>query len=1114
MPRYQPPHYIDNRKPSTLKIGPYLNNENTLAYVLNKTILEQEQEKLWIASGYFAPNTWILCKDFLRKVKEFRLLLGTEPSIEKINEKIDLINYFKDEMKKELESLPFEEEHVQLINELIEFLEEDKVEIKILRSPFLHAKAYILDNYVIVGSSNFTYNGLTRNSELNLVKWESPTVNDLKSWYLEFWNHGNTEDYKQSLIDILDASKFGRKEYSPYALFIKVLYEYFKDKIGPQAATQQMGITLAPFQIEGLQEALRIIERNNGVIISDAVGLGKTYIGMGIIEYYIIGKRRRGYIPKGLVICPAQVRDSIWNPKLDEYGIKAKVISQEEVSRADFDYRDYQNYDLILIDESHNFRNSTTNRYQNLIKMIITTPKVRIVLMTATPINNTVWDLYHQLNLITKQNKAHYLPYGISNLESFFKKVDKGGAEITDLLEQCMIRRSRLDIKKRMELGELIELPGIGKVEFPERKLRSINYNLTKTYKGFYKNIAFNIDLLILACYNIDKYKKIKTKDDITKVKKNKAIIAILKTLYLKRLESSIKALQISIERQMNYLDYFLNALKNKKILRSKDYRKILRLEQEEEGERLIEQLTANLEEVDLKKYNLEAIEQAVNSDIKILNDILKMINKITKGTFENQDIKLNEIKNEFIKKLIGKKVLIFTYYEDTAKYLYEQFIKDTKWLNIIQNPQIELISGKTDPDQRQKIIKRFAILSNLTEKDRIIVKNFEKLDKIQKENIKKYLEEESETDKIPLEINNFSNEELQTIEKYLNLKNNEISILISTDVLSEGQNLQDVGYLINYDLHWNPVRMIQRAGRIDRIGSPYKELMIYNTFPEEGLEELLGLVQRLQKRIRDIDRTIGLDASILGETIHPKSLEELRRIKAADNRILDELEQKYLEILSFEEMKFPLMEYIHKLGDSILKDIPLGIHTGFKSGTPGIFFSFKVGERHFWRFYEEGKDQAITDKLKIFQIIKCAESTDRYVPPHNIFPYLKKAINYLIQDLKRVQKIQRTNIPMERINRNIYNIINARDIKIEANLKEKLNNLLENIVLTPFRRDLNKILRNFNKEKMLDEFLTELDEYFNKNKLYTEISSIKLIDEIKKHDIELIGYIILSRIE
>ena len=651
---------------------------------------------------------------------------------------------------------------------------------------------------------------------------------------------------------------------------MKALYEYFKDRLVTELPEAFIGVDLAAFQQEGLREAIRLLDRYRGVIVADAVGLGKTYIGMGLLEHFLLRKRRKGYIPRGLIICPAQLRDLVWAPKLDEYGIKATIRSMEEVGRQDFDWKAYNNYDLVLVDELHNFRNPGTTRYQNLNKLICTGHRDKyVVLMTATPINNTVWDLYHQTMLLARGSETYYRDAGISNLNGFFKRVADGSAELFDLLEQSAVRRSRYDIKKRQEAGEPVILPGKGEVRFPSRELRSITYDLERTYKGLYAELAMQIEGLNLASYNIEQFR---IDSDVQIVDRNNAMIGILKTTFLKRLESSLRAFEVSVQRQQAFQQRFFQFLKEGRLLDSPSHRKLIALEDEQDPT-AVQNLIEGLPEVPTSGYDLPAIEQALAEDLQTFRDLLDWIKIVQEesGGLAGQDAKLKALKDELAGPLCGKKVIIFTYYEDTAKYLHSETVEDKEWLDAAGNPAIGLISGGTDPKSREKIVKRFAPVANTVDSQ-------------------------------------------EGDQERARLREEEIQILISTDVLSEGQNLQDAGVMINYDLHWNPVRMIQRAGRIDRLGTPYETLTIENCFPEEGLEALLRLVERLQKRIRDIDRTVGLDASVLGEVIHPKSLVDLKRIKAGEESVIDEYERAS-ELLSADEMKLPLILYLQSLG-------------------------------------------------------------------------------------------------------------------------------------------------------------------------------------------------------
>lgn len=1059
MSGYLPPDYIDNQR-------------NSLAEVLDRLIQDLGQRELDTATGYFNPLVWRYLKDALPQLETFRLLLGREPELEHAGlDRLDLRRYFRQKLQTDLEELPFDLEHVRLIDELLAFLRQESVQIRLYSQPFLHAKAYIFPQIAIVGSSNLTPAGLTRNSELNLVRKEEAVAHELKRWFEGFWEHA--DNYKQELIELLEASKFGGKPYSPYEVFIKVLYEYFKGRL-PEAPEQYIGIELASFQQEGLQEAIHILSKHRGVLIADAVGLGKTYIGMGILEHYLLKGRRRGHIPKGLIICPAQLRELLWEPKLEEYGIKATIRSQEEVGRKDFDWRSFINYDLVLVDESHNFRNPATQRYQNLYRLIASGNREKlVVLMTATPINNTIWDLYHQLMLITRGSTAYFRDWGISNLYSFFRKVDRGEAEIFDLLEETTVRRSRYDIKKRLEAGERITI-GEKEIRFPERELESVDYDLVATYQGFYREIARQIEALRLVSYNIEQFKHDGQKKTIDS---NNALIGILKTLWLKRLESSVQAFAESIKNQQRFQERFFELLLRNKLLSTSEHRKILALEAEEKVDlEVIEDLIEDLPTVSVADYDLPAIRRGLEMDLQIFDSLLRRLEEIMHRTKDEprRDAKLEKLKEMLKTELKDQKALIFSYYQDTAKYLYKSLRENEEWQQEadLDESQIGLITGDTKSKDRKQLVKRFAPISNTTE---------------------------------------------EQLEERQRLLQEELQILISTDVLSEGQNLQDAQVCVNYDLHWNPVRMIQRAGRIDRLGALHPVIEIYNFFPEQGLEELLGLVERLQRRIADISRTVGLDSSVLGEAISTRSLEELRRLKARDPRILEELEQAS-ELLSIDEMRLPLITYLQELGKTQIEQIPLGIHSGKRAGVEGVFFAFRAKDRHFWRFYPGDGDAAITDKRRIFRWIRCNKETERVLPSdfhvEEIFPLLERATQEILDELRAQEVRRKIREPLKGMNLKLYNALNQEDIaqEVPEELRQRLNQVLEDTPLKPFERDpiLKGIWRDYQGTQDLLALAEALNGFFIEHELYRDVLRPTL-ERVEKVDLKLVGYLMLT---
>jgi superfamily II DNA or RNA helicase len=1079
MPQYHPPDYADNT-----------DHERKMHVILEQMLTSGEQ-RLDIASGFFEPKVWQMLGQALKGLESFRLLLGRPPEL--INPDaddgvIDLRRFYRDRLRTDLEQLPLNRDYAHLVDELIEFLSQAHCVVRYFRGDFLHAKAYITDHYALVGSSNFTPSGMTRKAELNLVQQTAAVVRDLReNWYERMWGHA--DDSKVELIDALRESKFGDAPWTPHDVFIKVLYEYFKDRITPDSLEARMGVELASFQQEGLREAIRLIDRHGGVIVSDAVGLGKTYIGMSLLEHYVLGKRRKGHIPKGLVICPAQLRDLVWEPKLNEYGIKAEVISQEAVSREGFEWRDYNRYDVVLIDESHNFRNSATNRYQNLMKMLATGSRETIVIMlTATPINNSIWDLYHQVAFLTRGYDGYFREYGISNLQSFFREVEKGGADIFALLEQIMVRRSRLDVKKRQEAGEVIRLPGKGEIQFPMRQLHTVRYDLAGTYDGFYQRIVDRIESLELISFNIEKYRREEQVDkEVERVQQySNALIGLLKTLYLKRLESSLQAFRTSIERQQQFQQRFYDFLvREGKLLDSSTNRRLLALEAQGDtaSEEQIEAIIEQLSEADIDAYYIGKLRDALKQDLETLKAILDDVELITTQEDETQrDAKLNEIKRLLGSDLRGQKVLIFSYYRDTAQYIYQMLRDDMRWqATWDQAPVIEVVHGDVDGHQREQRVKRFAPEAN-------------------------------STPDAPAPIGE---------------DKPEIDILISTDVLSEGQNLQDAGIIINYDLHWTPIRMIQRAGRIDRLGTQFDTLHIYNSFPQDGLETMLNLVKRLQDRIRDIDRTVGLDASILGEAISTRSLEQLRRLQDEDQSVIDELERE-IELVSTDEMKLPLVVYLQQMGLERVQSIPRGIGSGLAHSPKrpqGVFFAFQAGEQHFWRLYTKD-GEVIQDKRRLYQYIFVPEpqSEPRTMPQDfEVFDHLDAAVTDVTKELNKAMRSQRIRPKLGRINNELLDALRQATLglfedsdssKAEEegfeDIRARVQGAIERISLDPFKRDkrLKEIRKVYTASRNQHQLVQDLHEFFVDNELYRDVPIVKTtLEKIREEDLQLIAF-------
>ncbi len=914
---------------------PYVidNQTHVLADILKELLAEHKGRSLDVATAYFTIGGFGLVKEGLLDVGNFRLLLGAEP---RTGEQIGLrpdAGVVRGLIRRDLEDMRFDQSTLRLVEDLIAYLQRGSVQVRLHDKGFLHAKCWLFysdrpgqqmlfDRFrpilAIVGSSNFTIPGLTSNRELNLahkvlldpaevedrdaryaVSWLTDTkpseritvenrqllksevgaraIIDLESWYEKQWADGI--DFKKELIALLDASKFGRREYTPYQVYMKALYEYFKDELGGEIPPGiRSAVNLAEFQEDAVKKARKILARYDGVMVADSVGLGKTWIGKKLLEDFAYHMRQRA-----LVVCPASLRD-MWERELSEASIAANVLSQEELGREEFEPISWGDADLVLIDESHNFRNQNAQRYGKLEELLGANGgrgrdgmRKKVILLTATPINNDLFDLYNQFSLITRGDRSYFAACGIGDLYRYFLKARRdsrtgnGAFALFNLLEEVVIRRTRPFIRmaypnatfrKREADGAWSEVA----VRFPDRKLKTVYYDLEATYVGIYDEVVSGIESLRLAPYNLEDYKKEGVEIDEFEAGREEALVGIFKSRYLKRFESSIEAFRISVRRALAFLKTFESYILDGRLIKSTDFQKIIRFLSSEDEEddatpiSLADEIDANEEArefletlgtIDPAQYDLRKLHDAVQHDVDVLSDIWQRVKDIK----PERDAKLSRLKELLSKDLKGKKILVFNYYKDTARYLYRHlghpenpdavaFCKKLGGINVRR------MDSGADTKERLRIIQGFAPKAN-------------------------------------------ARAEWVGTER-------EIDILISTDVLSEGQNLQDCGYLVNYDLHWNPTRMVQRAGRIDRIGTEFETLWIYNMFPDQGLERLLGIVQSLSSKIADIDRAGFLDASVLGETVHPRNFNTLRRISEEDGSVIEE-EEQFTELASSE---------------------------------------------------------------------------------------------------------------------------------------------------------------------------------------------------------------------
>jgi superfamily II DNA/RNA helicase len=852
-----------------------------------KSILPQT-DSARIAVGYFFLSGLQAIAPALFNVNEIRLLIGsaTDPeTIEQISEGarrlreaqagVDrmvhpkakdadkYLTHTREELALDASFLDQSDANQQVVSSLVDLVAEGKIKVKVYTRGRLHAKAYIF-NYgpifdqqgrqlpnatkgiAVVGSSNLTLAGLTHNSELNVLIHGDANHEELTQWFDRLWDE--SPDFNEQLMTELRRS-WAVAKLSPYEVYLKALYEFVKDRLEEESQGEflwQSEITaaLADFQRNAVRRAIQVIRQYNGAFISDVVGLGKSYIGAAILKHFERHDRARG-----LIICP-QSLVKMWQHYKTAYDLNCEVLSsgmiKDDPDRLGYniliDEETYQDRDFILIDESHNFRNPDTQKYK-LLQTYLQAGDRRCVLLTATPRNKNFRDVYHQVKLFHVGERTQ-IPIDPPNLIEFVKKVEAKERKAASLLSNIMVRRTRMDVLRwygfdsetdervdpfnfepyhRGEKKVYIKV-GDKKQYFPKRKLQTIEYNIEDTYSGLYDQLLTHIgkpgehpkggpDELKYARYGLWNYVK-KEKQNIAPYSELQRaginLRGLVRISLFKRFESSVYAFQETIGRMVHSHNAFLKAMDKGFIPAGKEASKLLLDATSYDPDELLEKLEDLSGKYDLNDFHSEDLQKDIMHDLEILKKMQKYVEPICPAEDDKLQMLrswLKDSQNGF-EPLAKKKCLIFTQYKDTAKYLFDH-TKD------IFPEGFDVIYGHEK--DKSMTAWRFAPKANPQFNPRI--------------------------------------------------KTSEIKVLIATDVMSEGLNLQDCDQIINYDLHWNPVVLIQRFGRIDRIGTEFETIYGFNFLPEKSLEVGLGLKEKLEKRIFEIQNMLGGDAAILDPT-------------------------------------------------------------------------------------------------------------------------------------------------------------------------------------------------------------------------------------------------------
>lgn len=975
----------------TAPLNTILDNRDTNTVLNALKRLVPESKSLDIATGNFEIGSLLALDSFWNSLESIRIMMGDETTKRTRKELIEALRLASEES---IEREKERDDTLRGLEAIRNALQTGVIQTKVYTRAKFHSKVMLLkmkpphlSNYGMVGSSNFTEPGLCRNVELNLLTTEQHQLKALWEWYERHWNEA--EEIREELLRVIEPHL---RLYSPFEVYAKALYEYFLGKELPATSWEEQESKIYPMldelQRRGYRQALKIATDWGGALICDGVGFGKTYIGLMLIERFLHERKRIA------LIVPKSARESVWESRLQRFfnykrgrGFSTPIIvrNHTDLPRENEDVQGdlasiKDEADVIIVDEAHHFRTPNAQRSQKLFELLDhNNRKKQVFLITATPVNNSLFDLLHLMEYFTGKKRDYFQKLGINDTRTHFVRLEQAVevkigaareqngdehvypdevlAEAERILRDDKLFQHVVIQRSRSYAREFFSREGSDGFHFPERLPPVVaEYQLAKVYGELFESIksAFSREkpFVELALYNPETYRKepAKIRPDIRN--REVQVITLIRATLLKRMESSYKAFEASLEDLLRSMARFYRHYVNEgewerwKQQHQETWQRLEahwkeRFVLDEEAEELEEDdlLPPPKEELPAEEYQINAILDSVRRDMDELSAFLAFIHqKLTEETDDKLRALVDLLNSPDLR---GKKVVIFTQYRDTARYLWRQLQKHG-----FKNVE-ELDS--TSKKDREKVIKRFAPYYNCTD------------------------------------------DELQ---EYIN---NQIDILISTDVLSEGLNLQDANLLINYDLHWNPVRLMQRIGRVDRrldpaiekkLGREKNVIRFWNFLPPDKLDELLGLYGRVSGKVLRISKTLGIEGKKL---LRPEDdYEALRDFNAEFDGIRTADERLHL-VLTEILQKYPALA-------EVLPRLPKRLFSGKRrpeKQPSGVFAVYRFPARRVkdengherevpgdcrWYFHQFGTETILEDLDAIHAIIESKPETPRIV--------------------------------------------------------------------------------------------------------------------------------------
>jgi SNF2 family DNA or RNA helicase len=792
--------------------------------------------------GYFRTSGFHRLYDAFEEIEKIRILVGLGVDRETIeiietvrsNDQFDFESHtntkrlFSQRTVAEMDDSEDSYDVELGIRKFIEFLTSDcankdediahggngkKLELRVYPSEKIHAKVYISRYHpedrdfgsVITGSSNFSESGLIANREFNVELKNSADVEFALNQFENLWK--DAVDVSKEYVDTIHRQTWLSEDISPYHLYLKMLYEYLKEDINLDQEIEfdlPGGFLNLEYQRHAVVSSKKILEAYNGVFLADVVGLGKTYIS-ALLARQLSGKK--------LVICPPVLQE-YWYDTFAEFGVtKFKVESLGKLDHILQDGAD--KFDYVFIDEAHRFRNEYTQGFEKIHEICF---GKKVILVSATPLNNTLDDIYSQLKLFQIPRRST-IP-GVPDLDGFFQRwreelrkysksdpeyavlMKQGAEEVREkVLKYVMVRRTRTEIKNYFSKD--IEQRGLS---FPTMgDPNRIVYRFPKDVDD-----TFNRTIGLLKEFHYSRYTPLLyLKHEVSPLEQQsqKNVGGFMKGILVKRLESSFYAFRRTLDRFITSYERFIEMLASGTVLIGKKVN-VYDLLDEDDADNM-QQL---VEKGDLKKYSSDEfspeLAESLAADLQLLKEIRKLWTKV------DSDPKLEKFMAELQTNpnLKDHHLVIFTESKETGEYLFNNINQRFPGQVLFYSSQ----GGKYIGEDKSVPVAR-----------RLIKESFD---------------------------------------PNYHTRNDKIRILISTDVLAEGINLHRSNTVINYDLPWNPTKVLQRVGRVNRVGTKHQEIQVFNFFPTDQSEQEIGLEANIKAKIQAFHDTLGEDAKYLTE--------------------------------------------------------------------------------------------------------------------------------------------------------------------------------------------------------------------------------------------------------